>query len=106
MRLYIKQKILEEIKYKFINKLCNSCRSERSPKLKWRITKELAAKECNILDISQTLSQGIFAMILVIQLPETLDLLSLRDQLKAAGEKLGVKVVLQHADIFQFMHRI
>ncbi len=70
------------------------------------ITKELAAKECNILDISQTLSQGIFAMILVIQLPETLDLLSLRDQLKAAGEKLGVKVVLQHADIFQFMHRI
>lgn len=70
------------------------------------ITKELAANECNILDISQTLSQGIFAMILVIQLPETLDLLFLRDQLEAAGEKLGVKVVLQHADIFQFMHRI
>ena len=70
------------------------------------ITKILADHKCNILDISQTLTQGIFAMILVIELPEALDLLLLRDQLEEAGKKLGVKVVLQHADIFQFMHRI
>ena len=70
------------------------------------ITKELAASNCNIIDISQTLRQGIFAMILLIELPETLDLLLLREQLEEAGTQLGVKVVLQHADIFQYMHRI
>ncbi|HBG17257.1 MAG TPA: ACT domain-containing protein [Firmicutes bacterium] len=70
------------------------------------IAKELAVNNCNIIDISQTLRQGIFAMILIIQLPETLALLYLRDRLEEAGERLGVKVVLQHADIFQYMHRL
>ena len=70
------------------------------------ITKELSVNNCNIIDISQTLRQGIFAMILVIELPKTLDLLLLRDRLEAAGAQLGVKVVLQHADLFQYMHRI
>lgn len=70
------------------------------------ITKELAVNNCNIIDISQTLRQGIFAMILVIELPKTLDLLLLRDRLEAAGAQLGVKVVMQHADLFQYMHRI
>lgn len=70
------------------------------------ITKELAANNCNILDISQTLRQGIFAMILVIELPETLDLLLLRDRLETVGAELGVRVLLQHADLFQYMHRI
>ncbi|HEY8393126.1 MAG TPA: ACT domain-containing protein [Capillibacterium sp.] len=70
------------------------------------ITKELAANNCNIIDISQTLRQGIFAMILVIELPEGLDLLLLRERLEKAGAELGVKVLLQHADLFQYMHRI
>jgi len=70
------------------------------------ITKELAANNCNIIDISQTLRHGIFAMILVIEIPDTLDLLLLRDRLVTAGAELGVKVLLQHADLFQYMHRI
>lgn len=70
------------------------------------ITKELAANNCNIIDISQTLRQGIFAMILVIELPESLDLLFLRDRLEKVGAELGVRVLLQHADLFQYMHRI
>lgn len=70
------------------------------------ITKELAANNCNIIDISQTLRQGIFAMILVIELPEGLDLLLLRERLEKVGAELGVKVLLQHADLFQYMHRI
>ncbi|NLY90533.1 MAG: ACT domain-containing protein [Firmicutes bacterium] len=70
------------------------------------ITKELAANNCNIIDISQTLRQGIFAMILVIELPESLDLLLLRDRLETVGAELGVRVLLQHADLFQYMHRI
>ncbi|HBF37947.1 MAG TPA: ACT domain-containing protein [Firmicutes bacterium] len=71
------------------------------------ITKILADCNANIIDISQTLLQDIFAMILLIDISNSdKDLLALETELKAAGEQLGVKIVLQHQDIFSYMHRI
>lgn len=71
------------------------------------ITKVLADCNANIIDISQTLLQDIFAMILLVDISSSdKDLLSLEAALKAAGETLGVKIVLQHQDIFRYMHRI
>lgn len=70
------------------------------------ITRVLADYQCNILDISQTILQDIFAMILMVQLPPKLDLSFLREELEVSGRNLGVKVTIQHEDIFRFMHRI
>jgi len=70
------------------------------------ITKILAANECNIIDISQTLLHGIFAMIILINFPTELDITVLREKLLKAGEKMGIQATIQHEDIFRYMHRI
>lgn len=70
------------------------------------ITQCLAQTETNIIDISQTLLQGIFAMILLVEIPEKVELATLKDQLESEGDKLGVRIVVQHEDVFQYMHRI
>ncbi|HEX3045031.1 MAG TPA: ACT domain-containing protein, partial [Bacillota bacterium] len=49
----------------------------------------------------------IFAMILLVDIaPAGMDLPVLEERLKAAGDALGVKVMVQHEDIFRYMHRI
>jgi ACT domain-containing protein len=71
------------------------------------ITKVLADCNANIIDISQTILQDIFAMILLVDISGSdKDLLGLETALKTAGDDLGVKIVLQHQDIFRYMHRI
>ncbi|MDI3538470.1 MAG: hypothetical protein PWP58_117 [Bacillota bacterium] len=67
----------------------------------------LAENNVNILDISQTVLQEFFAMIMVVDLKESrVGFHELQTLLAAAGEKLGVEVRLQHADVFRYMHRI
>jgi ACT domain-containing protein len=71
------------------------------------ITKVLADCNANIIDISQTILQDIFAMILLVDIASSdKDLLGLEEALKTTGDTLGVKVVVQHQDIFSYMHRI
>ncbi len=71
------------------------------------VSKILAEHGVNIIDISQTILQGIFAMILVVEIAEAKqDLIALQETLKEAGDALGVRIVVQHEDIFRYMHRI
>ncbi|MEG6617092.1 ACT domain-containing protein [Peptococcaceae bacterium 1198_IL3148] len=61
----------------------------------------------NILDISQTIMQGFFAMILVGDMAKTnWDMITLKERLAAKGEELGVRIDAQHEDVFLYMHRI
>ena len=71
------------------------------------ITGVLAEQGINILDISQTLTQEYFTMIMLVDLtdcPLPFDELSrlLRDK----GEERGLAVHIQRQDIFDAMHRI
>lgn len=67
----------------------------------------LADRNANILDISQTIMQEFFTMIMIVDLSECpLDFVTLRDELGQIGQTLGVVISCQHEDIFQFMHRI
>ncbi|WP_406676251.1 ACT domain-containing protein [Moorella sp. ACPs] len=71
------------------------------------ITAVLAAANVNILDISQTILQEFFTMIMIVDLKgSNLDFFDLQKQLKARGEELGVQVTMQQAEVFKFMHRI
>lgn len=70
------------------------------------ITGALAEAKVNIVDISQALLQDIFAMILMVELPDNADLPVIHDHLEEVGQRLGVKVVVQHEDVFRYMHRI
>jgi ACT domain-containing protein len=61
----------------------------------------------NILDITQTILQEFFTMIMIVDLTGcTLDVRQLRTALAAKEASLQVKITLQHEDIFNYMHRI
>jgi ACT domain-containing protein len=67
----------------------------------------LAEREINILDISQTLMQEFFAMIMLVDLTDcTLPFDELSRCLKAKGEERGLDIHIQRQDIFDAMHRI
>ena len=71
------------------------------------VTKELALQNINILDISQTILDGIFDMILICDMEKAKGTLNdVQDALGMLGKELGMDVRVQLADIFYAMHRI
>ncbi len=72
-----------------------------------RVTACLADNNVNILDISQTILQGYFTMIMLAEIleggPEIPDLAA---RLERVGEELGVQVRVQHEGVFTAMHRV
>ena len=72
-----------------------------------RVAGILAEANVNILDISQTVLQGFFAMIMIVDLSCSRDSFSeLRQRLEDSGEEMGLKITLQHEDVFRYMHRV
>ena len=66
----------------------------------------LAGRHINILDISQTIVDGYFNMMMVVDIADVGDFAALCDDLKAVGEEKGVLVGCQNEEIFEKMHRI
>ena len=67
----------------------------------------LAEHEVNILDISQTILQDYFTMIMLVELDgERIGIPELAEHLRPEGERLGVQIRLQHEDIFTAMHHV
>lgn len=72
-----------------------------------KVSTFLAEKNVNILDISQTILEDYFAMIMLVDLSAaTQKLADLAEDCKLMGEKIGMSVHIQHEDIFNAMHRI
>jgi len=71
------------------------------------ISTVLAHANVNILDISQTTMQGLFTMMMLVDLGGlNMDFSDLKDQLSEKGKELGVDVRIQREEIFESMHRI
>ena len=67
----------------------------------------LAKYNVNVLDISQTVQQDYFTMIMIVDTSAcTVDFAALGDILHAEGEKLKLDIRIQREDIFEAMHRI
>ncbi|MBQ3432305.1 MAG: ACT domain-containing protein [Clostridia bacterium] len=67
----------------------------------------LCENEINILDISQTIVDGWFNMMMVVDGTATNKTAGdVGDDLKALGEGIGVQIQCQSAEIFEQMHRI
>ena len=65
--------------------------------------------ECNVNveDISQTIMQNYFTMIMLVDLGEaTLSFEEIKQALAQEGETIGVQITIQSEAIFQAMHRI
>ena len=71
------------------------------------ITALLAERQVNIMDISQTLMQEYFTMIMLVDLSKaTCEFDEMRETLRKKGEERGLVVRIQREDIFNAMHRI
>ena len=70
------------------------------------VTAELADREANILDISQTILQGIFTMTMLVELGESVEFSELKGKLDDLSESLGVQITLQREDVFRYMYRL
>ena len=72
----------------------------------------MASAECakhgaNIEDISQTVLDEYFAMIMLVSLEGlTVDFAAFADAMSKAGGECGVDIRVMHEDIFNSMHRI
>jgi ACT domain-containing protein len=67
----------------------------------------LASKGVNILDISQTILQEYFTMIMLVDLGAcSIPFDALSGELRQNGESRGLSIRIQREDIFEAMHRI
>jgi len=67
----------------------------------------LAENNINILDISQTIVQEYFNMMMIVDFSKTeKDFLVAANDLEKLGEGIGVIIKAQREDIFDMMHRI
>lgn len=67
----------------------------------------LSEKDINILDISQTIVQGYFNMMMIVDMSKsTQEFTQVVDELAVLGNTLEVEIRLQHQQIFDCMHRI
>jgi len=71
------------------------------------ISTVLAGFNVNILDINQTTMQELFTMIMMVDISKTnASFEKLTEALDAKGSEMGLKIRIQHEDIFKSMHRI
>ena len=71
------------------------------------VSRMLADANVNILDISQTTMEEIFTMTMLVDVTSVKGgFAPLADSLAALGDELGLKIRLQHVDIFNAMHKI
>ena len=71
------------------------------------VSAKLAEVNVNIKDISQTILQDVFTMIMLVDISQmSISLIELADRLEQVGTQIGLSIKIQHADIFDAMHRI
>ncbi|MBP8036238.1 MAG: ACT domain-containing protein [Negativicutes bacterium] len=67
----------------------------------------LAENGVNILNLDQTILDGFFNMIMTADMSgASISLKELQQIMKEKGEAIGLEIRVQHADIFQVMHRV
>lgn len=72
-----------------------------------RVCTYLAERKINILDISQTIVQGFFNMMMIVDTSAMdTDFISLSERLDSLGKDIGVQIKCQKEEIFNMMHRI
>jgi ACT domain-containing protein len=71
------------------------------------VSTELAAAGINILDISQTLLQEYFAMIMLVDMTDATGAFhEIKEKLAVKGKELGMQIMVQREDIFNAMHQV
>ncbi len=70
------------------------------------VSAALAALKINIIDMNQTIMQGNFTMMMMLELPEESDFAQIREKFTEVESQLGVKISIQNEEIFEAMHKL
>ncbi len=66
-----------------------------------------AEKQVNITEVTQSVLQDVFAMIMLIDISNMKTPLSeLTDEMNKLGDEIGVKIHVMHESVFDSMHRV
>ena len=72
-----------------------------------RVSALLSESNVNILDITQTIMQDIFTMVMITDVSNVnIKFTDLVDKLADLGNDMGLEIRCQHEDIFNSMHKI
>lgn len=66
----------------------------------------LAKKEINILDLSQTIMNGYFTMMMVVDVDEKTDFSALSDELNLLGKEMNLDINIRSERLFDAMHEL
>ncbi len=71
------------------------------------VSNVLSERKINILDINQSVLSDMFVMVMLVDISTSNTPFSaLSEELVALGDKMGLKILAMHEDIFNTMHRI
>ncbi|MFT8704869.1 ACT domain-containing protein [Bifidobacterium aquikefiricola] len=72
-----------------------------------RVCTYLSEHQVNVLDISQTIIEGFFNMMMIVDIEgSTQEFDEITDDLDTLGQSIGVRIRCQREEIFTRMHRI
>ncbi len=72
-----------------------------------KVTAICAEHNVNVLEVSQSIMQDLFAMIMLVDISKcNVPFIALADEFEAAGTAMGLKIHTMHEDVFNAMHRI
>ena len=72
-----------------------------------KVSGKCAAYNANVIEVSQSVLQDLFAMIMLVDINSlSCSLSELGDQMSRLGEENGLAIHVMHEDIFNSMHRI
>lgn len=72
-----------------------------------RVSSVCAENEVNIVEVTQSILQDLFAMIMLVDISKCkVPFPELSDQISQTGKELNLTIHVMHEDIFNAMHRI
>jgi ACT domain-containing protein len=73
----------------------------------YHVSKILTERNVNVEDISQTILQGYFTMMMLVNLSNlNCEFNELKEQLEGLEKEIGLSVRIQREEIFNYMHSI
>lgn len=70
------------------------------------VSQKLAELNINILDVSQTIMEDYFTMMMMLQMQPEADLEAIKQALSQVENTLGVKISIQNEEIFNAMYKL
>ncbi|MBL7994310.1 ACT domain-containing protein [bacterium] len=71
------------------------------------ISQELTNCNCDILDVSQKIMQEFFTLIMLVDIKNAICPFGvIKENMAKISEKIGIRILAQHEDVFKAMHRV